>query len=107
VKTICSLFLAILLSGCASVSAPTTGHRSVVDRLADRFLPPDFQGDARLEQRGQYLTIILNVEGLKRLPSGSWTWSSGQYNRILNIPIFFGVPYRHEGLVQLGDPPER
>lgn len=108
-KTLRLLFAMSLIStllGCMSRPA-TSGAQSpgflqgVIDRAG---LPSDFRGPASIEERGQYLSIVITAGDLRRNDKNEWTWAWLEYQRTLNIPLFAGVPYKHEGKVRLGTP---
>lgn len=99
--TLISTFL-----GCVSRPAkPSAPDMGLIQRVLNRAgLPSDFRGPATIEERGQYLVIVITAGDLHRNDAGEWTWSSLEYQRTLNIPLFAGVPYKHEGKVRLGAP---
>jgi hypothetical protein len=112
-RVIAFIAVAVLLAGCGLVptkpaAKSTAGHAapspSFVTAVLDRLLPSDFRGRADLEERGQYLTIIITAGDVHRTSAGEWTWAWLEYHRTLNIPLFFGVPWKHEGIVRLGTP---
>lgn len=93
---------AAFLCGCATARVPGKVDGSVIDRVCDKFLPPDFHGPAHLEERGQYVTLVIDAGGLRRNADGRWTWDWLEYQRTVSVPLFSGVPYKQEGRVRLG-----
>lgn len=104
-KTTLRLLLAMsLLSLLLGCQTRTAQGGLAIGPLLDRIVPADFRGDGEFAERGQYLTIEVKAADLRRTDSGQWSWSSLEYRRTLNIPVFSGVPYRHEGWIRLGAP---
>lgn len=107
-RVIVALVLLFVFSGCATAARRAAAPApSFIERLCDKYLPADFHGPAHLEERGQYLTITIDAEGLRRGQDGRWTWTWLEYQRTLNIPVFSGVPYRQEGRIRLGTPKQQ
>lgn len=97
--------LSFLFTGCASRPSGQAAEAGLVHTLLDRLLPHDFRGPAHLEERGQYVTIVIDAGDLHRdAATGRWSWAWLDYQRTLNIPLFAGLPYKQEGKVRMGTP---
>lgn len=98
---IMSLLATILgLFGCAS--APAGGKPTlVIQPLLDKIVPADFSGDGKFEERGSYVTLIVEAVGLHKNEAGQWTWKALTYQRVLTVPMAPGVSYKQEGKFSL------
>lgn len=103
-RLLLAMSLLSLLLGCQSRPASSG---LLIGPLLDRIVPADFRGDGEFAERGQYLSIEIKATELRRTEQGEWSWASLEYRRILNVPLFAGVPYRHEGWIRLGAPGPR
>jgi hypothetical protein len=71
------------LSGCAT--SGSIDEPQLIQTILNKVLPPGFEGDLDAQHDGFYfgtsVHLTINLHGLKKDPSGKWTWTSGGYKR--------------------------
>ncbi len=106
-KFLIPLFLAALalafLAGC--VTRPGASEHSLLQGVLDKFIAPEWQGDAEFVRTDQYLDWDVKVGNLRKTKDGRWTWDWLVYERKSHFPIFAGMTWNSTGKVRLGSPP--
>lgn len=97
------LILALAIAGCSTTPA-AKGTAPIVQPLLDKLLPSDFRGPAHLEDRGMYVTVVLDAGDVHRRRDGVWTWSWLTYQQIVTFPLAPGMHYANTGIIRLGTP---